>query len=322
MKPRQQRVLRVLENVLTLVILLGSGWYLVKRRAELAASADFSLGIAVLIGLAVLVAWFASYAQSYLMYRAEDLEVTFRENCFLGAATAFGNYLPMRAGAIVRARYMKAVHGFGYTRSGSIFGIRVVLMTTASGLLGLVGCVGVWLDGGRLSIELLLVFSGLLAICSVAFFRRPVGVQSDKTLLARTYTEFVSGFAALRNHPRNSLLELGLMLVQYGMLAVRFWLSMGALNAGASLWLLLVMAALAGLSSFIALTPGNLGVREALMGYVTVATGHDFDTGVFAGALDRLVVLTMVLVLGGVSFAVVSHRLRKANLTSARAAEL
>ena len=59
------------------------------------------------------------------------------------------------------------------------------------------------------------------------------------------------------------------------------------------------------------IVPGGLGLREVVMGYVTLATGHDFNVGLFAGAMDRAVLLGLLCMIGPVSLVYVWGRLRQ-----------
>jgi uncharacterized membrane protein YbhN (UPF0104 family) len=315
------RTWRIVENTLASIILVASAWYLWVHRQELVATLDVSPRQLSYLVLGVLLSWFVNAVQNYVLYRAEGLGIGFGENLVLTVCAAFGNYLPMRIGTIVRLRYLKAVHGLGYVRSGSIFGIRIVLVVAATGLLGLVGTIGAWLEEGPFSPELFATFMAMLTMSAAAFFH-PAPARSTSGRIARLWNEFLAGFQALRTRPAISLTVLALFLVQYLLLGARFFVSMQAVQSHASWPVLVLFGALAGLTSFVAITPGGLGLREALMGYVTLSTGADFDTGVFAGTVDRTVSLALVATLGTASYVYVWWRLQRFTRDGASAAGL
>jgi uncharacterized membrane protein YbhN (UPF0104 family) len=64
--------------------------------------------------------------------------------------------------------------------------------------------------------------------------------------------------------------------------------------------------------SFLTVTPGNLGVREWALGLVSYSTGYDFRNGVFAGTLDRAMLMTCTFLLGGFSILYIWHKTRRA----------
>jgi uncharacterized membrane protein YbhN (UPF0104 family) len=250
-----------------------------------------------------------STAQTWVLFRAEGAAIGFRENLVVAICANFANYLPMRAGTVLRGRYMKHIHGLRYARFGSVFGIRTVLLVSACGILGAVASLGLWLFEDRPAWLLLIVFLGMSIGSVIALLMRLPRIEGDDGRLPRIWNDFVDGFATARAQPRLSLVVLTLMLMQQMTLALRLLISFDAFQAHPSPWLLLLLAPLVMLISFVAITPGALGLREATIGYVAFATGYDFDLGLFAGSLDRAVMLVFTLAFGAPSFIYIWRRL-------------
>lgn len=297
------------ENALGLVVLVATGWALWRQRETFAELIDTSWGDVFAMGALVLVAWFAAAAQTWVLFRAEDATIGFSENMALAACANFANYLPMRVGTVLRGRYMKQVHGLRYARFGSIFGIRTVLLVSSSGLLGAVAAFGLWLVEGRPAWLLLIGFVAMTTCAAVALLVPLPRLDESGSRLPRIWNDFVDGFATARARPHISAIVLALTLVQQLALGLRLYIGFDAFHAEASLWLMLLLAPLVMLVSFVAFTPGGLGLREAAIGYVAFATGYDFNIGLFAGSLDRAVLLILTVVLGAPSFVYVWKRL-------------
>ena len=291
-----------------MVVVVGFGWYLWHNRSSFEAVLEVSWPTIAGIALGIILTWVVASTQTYLMYRAEGVEIGWWENLMVALAGVLVNYLPMRLGTVVRMRYVKVVYGFGYARSVGILGIRLVLLVTATGVLGLVGTIWVWLAGGVLSFELAAIFGGLLALAALASFRSPSQVESERRR-HRIWNEFSSGYAAMRERPAVTAQVLCLILMQLALVAWRFSLSLKAVGANAPVSLLVILSPATTLSNFVALVPGGLGYREAIMGYVTMATGFEFNSGLFAGTVDRAVLMVLVLILGSASFFYVWSRL-------------
>jgi uncharacterized membrane protein YbhN (UPF0104 family) len=295
-----------------LLILGATGWALWRQRATFAELIDASWGDLLAMAALVLVAWFASAAQTWVLFRAEGARIGFWENLTLAVCSNFANYLPMRVGTVLRGRYMKQVHGLRYARFGSIFGIRSVLLVSASGLLGAVATLGLWLGEGRPAWLLLVVFLGMTAAAGIALLVPLPRLDEGDRRLPRIWNDFVDGFATARARPRVSMAVLALTLVQQLALGLRLYIGFAAFQAETSPWLMVLLAPLVMLVSFVAFTPGGLGLREAAIGYVAFATGYDFNLGLFAGSLDRAVLLALTVLLGTPSFVYVWRRLRTA----------
>jgi uncharacterized membrane protein YbhN (UPF0104 family) len=289
---------------------VATAWALWRRRAafgELLDASWFDLGA---IGLLILAGFVLSAAQSWVLFRAENASIGFTENLLVVMSSNFANYLPMRVGTVLRGRYMKQVHGLRYARFGSVFGIRTVLLVCACGLLGSAGTLGLWLSGGRLAWLLLALFISMaLASIAALLFHLP-RLEADGRRLRRIWNDFVDGFATARAQPKVSSIVLVLILLQQLTLGLRLSIGFGAFQQQASPWLLLLLAPLIMVVSFVAFTPGGLGIREAAIGYVTLATGYQFDLGLFAGSLDRAVVLVLTALLGPPSLLYMWKRLR------------
>ena len=296
-------------NGLGLVILIAAGWALWQRRSAFGELLDASWTSLGSIGLLVLLAWGLNATQTWVLFRAEGARVGFVENLLLATGATFANYLPMRVGTVLRGRYMKQLHGLRYARFGSIFGIRMVLLVSASGLLGALGTLGLWIFEDRPAWLLLGAFVGLSLASVVAFLVPLPRIGRGEKRLFRVWNDFVDGFATARARPRVSFLVLALTLLQQLALGMRLAVGFDAFQAQTSPSFLLLLAPLVMLVSFVAITPGALGLREAAIGYVTFATGYAFDLGLFAGSLDRAVMLALTLVLGAPSFVHIWRRL-------------
>jgi uncharacterized membrane protein YbhN (UPF0104 family) len=243
--------------------------------------------------------------------------VGFWECLLLAVATAFGNYLPARLGTLIRAHYLKSRHGLRYARLVGVTGARTVLMVMATGLAGMAGTLGIALSGGPLSMELLLVFFALCVIPVVTWFWRPRAREGKMSRIQRMLQDFAEGFALLRTRPAMSVGVMVMVVGQYASLAGRFYVAARATGSEPTLALLLLMAPMAALTGFVAITPGGLGLREAVMGYASYATGAPFSNGLFVGTVDRAVLLGMVTVFGSASFIAVWIRIRRSSAEKA-----
>jgi uncharacterized membrane protein YbhN (UPF0104 family) len=298
---RTVRWRRVVEQVAGVAILIAVGWYLWQRRDTIAQVVDLSASVIAALAIGVLASWIVVAWQSYLLFRAQGVEIGFFENLVVATATGFGNYLPMRLGTLIRIRYMKQMHGLRYARFGSMVGMRVVLMQSATGVLGLIGVIGVWATGGTFSVVLGALFFAIFAVSTIAFSLRLPRAASTGAV-RRMWNDFVEGFEVTRARPKVASMVLGLLVIQYALLAWRLDVSLAVVDVDASFFLLVMLGPLTGLISAVAITPGGIGIREALIGYVTFEVGLSFDSGMIAGAVDRAVILCLIAVLGSLSF--------------------
>ena len=61
----------------------------------------------------------------------------------------------------------------------------------------------------------------------------------------------------------------------------------------------LILGAMGYVVLFIGLTPGALGIREAVLGFSAVVFGISYKVGLQAALIDRLVTFTYAFLIGG-----------------------
>lgn len=289
---------------------MATAYALWLRRAAFVELLDASWQGITLMAALVVVGWVLSAAQSWLLFRAERTAIGFGENLVMALSANFANYLPMRAGSLLRGRYMKQIHGLRYMRFGSVFGIRMVLLAAACGTLGTIGALGLTLQEGR-PVWLLAIGFTVVTVMSVGALALEFPQVTPRGRLGRLWNDFVNGFAAARAQPKVSLLVFALTVAQQLALGMRLLIGFEAFEVQTSVWFLLLLAPVVIAISFIAITPGGLGLREAAIGYVAFATGYDFDLGLFAGSLDRAVILGLAILFGAPSFIWMWARLQR-----------
>ena len=93
--------------------------YLFSRRDDLAKLGDASIQDLALLAALVVVGAVLNATEYWVMYRAADIDIGFRENVALFNAGQLGNYLPMQVGTMYRFRYLKVVHQLRYANTAS-----------------------------------------------------------------------------------------------------------------------------------------------------------------------------------------------------------
>jgi uncharacterized membrane protein YbhN (UPF0104 family) len=306
-----QRAREAVQLVLGLVLVVGGLYYVWQRRDLLAETLNASWGGLLLMLLVVSATWVVIAAQTYVLFRAEGVPISFRENFVLSSAAGFGNYLPLRAGMLLRAQYMKSKYGMGYLRFGSLSAIRMAIQISISGLVGISALLFGGIVSGRMSYPLLAIF-GLLTTVAVMALVRPLPPLALSGRAGRFWHELREGFAVARRRPRLAAISALWGLAHYVLLSIRFGIAFHLLGSSAPPWVLIVLGVATGINSLLAITPGGLGVRELIIGYVVFATGQTFDLGIFAGAFDRAAQLVVVATLGAGCFILVWFRGRAA----------
>lgn len=281
---------------------------------------DFD-GSLALIGLIIVIGHSLNSAEFWLLYRVQGLEIGLGENWMVFTAGQLGNLLPGQVGTLYRFRYLKVVHGFPYSRSGSSFGANLIITFASSAVAGLLGLAGVVAGGGTATWWIVAAFAAL-GVGSCLFVLVPVPqVRWLRGTPARAWNGFRDGWEDLRRRPRVAVEVLVVDLVKYVLVAWRFQIAFGLLGVHEPLWYFLVIAPAAGLAGALSFTPGGLGFREAFVTAAAVGMGAELDTGLLAATVDRGVMLVTAIVLGTLGLVVTSRRMRRVTAASAAPTE-
>lgn len=310
--PRRNRAFAHAKRLLGLAVIVWLGYYLTTRWETLQAVVNARWYHLVGTGIGILVTWTLMSIQGTLLLRSIGAPIGYLEHLWLQLASILVNYLPVRLGPVLRLTYLKKVHDVPVTHFGSLLGVRASILVLGCGLTGLAADAVDAARGQPLSLELTLVFAGLTAAALAAYLVPLPRFESRQGALFRTWRQILDGVELARSKPKVLAAVLGLVVLQIVTVAARLVLTYRAVQFDAGPTLAIKVASLAALVNLLAFTMGSLGLREAVIGHVTAASGHDFSTGVFAGVVDRAMLLLLTYPLGLLGLFLVNRRLARA----------
>jgi hypothetical protein len=74
-------------------------------------------------------------------------------------------------------------------------------------------------------------------------------------------------------------------------------------------WVYCFLSPIATILAFINITPGNLGLREWVVGILSAGVGIAYAKRIFTASVDRAVLMLMTFTIGGLAAAIVVTRL-------------
>ncbi len=182
--------------------------------------------------------------------------------------------------------YLKQRHRLSYDRYLSATVALYFLFMAANGIAGLLALFFLGLTGAWPSVYLFLGFSGLCL--SVLVFILPLA-----RLIPRRWRYPLRsarlGWGFITNSPAAVGLIIVLKLAGTGFIAGRLWILFAVFSQDIGFAPCVVFAAGAMLTRLVSITPGALGVREAIVGGLSAALGFPFGLAVIVTVMDRLV---------------------------------
>jgi uncharacterized membrane protein YbhN (UPF0104 family) len=216
----------------------------------------------------------------------------------LSFATAIGNFLvPLAGGMVARAAYMKHCHGLAYATFVSMLAATYLVYFAVLALAGLFSLLPLL---GRIAVSPYLM--ALMAALFVAVviptllptFRIP---RHDR--LAQMLNRAVEGWVLIRTD-RRLILFIGLYsFLNIFLNGLAFWVAFSALMPSpAPFFETFIVGLLTTLSFVLTVTPGNLGIQEAIVGLSSGSLGMGTALGLFVSLLIRVTTLVPAFILG------------------------
>jgi uncharacterized membrane protein YbhN (UPF0104 family) len=202
--------------------------------------------------------------------------------------------MPMRGGAGARAVYLKTVHRFSIGDFVSTFSAMYLIYLGVHAAIGLGALVALGQQRGLFSVPLCAFFATVLISCLIA-----IALHSRMPAFARfplkQIATVIHGWRNLRSNPR-VLVRLTLTTCIFAVLSAgQYKIAFAAYGVDLSAAQALMFVAARNMTMFVGITPGALGVVEALVVYLGTVMDYAPAEALMVQALIRTVTLTALL---------------------------
>jgi uncharacterized membrane protein YbhN (UPF0104 family) len=300
-KRRRKRLWNIASTALFLLLMGALAWYVYNHREEMQKLLSLSTDTVVLL----LALGFASCVVNCFYHReilkTFGLQLSLTDWAGVVCVTdSIAYVLPMRADLVFSATYYKRVKGLAYTKSvaitagNAVFGVAFSLLQILIALLCMGFLQGEWPQ--------LLWAVTAVGAAGLSFFLwlslRTESRLRQKLEKVRLLNDVIVGFNALI---RNGGLLWRLLLCMIASNLIRLFINMvcfQAIGLPITLYEALFYASVSWLASVVAIVPGNVGLRESVMGVASLALGALFSEGVAATLLNRIAVMVVYFAMG------------------------
>ena len=232
-----------------------------------------------------------------------------REWFGLPFVTAMGNYItPFSGGMIARASYLKYRHNFSYAQFVSVLGASYLVYFWVAGVAGISTLM---LPLGKYDPywELLIFFVGVVLVISFLAVLPAVKIPG-KNWVAVSLNNAIDGWTFIKKDPF-LLVKIALFtLVNIFLNGLSFWLAFVALSdSSLSFGTIFLISLFSSFSILVKITPGNLGISEAIITLSSEILGVGAGLGLLASLLIRAVSLIPIFTLGPIFSFVLTREL-------------
>ena len=260
---------------------------------------DLSVGSLLMLLVLVLAGVLGRGCINKSFYRGIGIPLTLNEGIGLASVNTLANQLPFAGGLIAKGVYLKQIYELAYTRFLSATLALYVCFVAVSGAMGIVVLVyQALVNKAAISGLLFLGFSGMLA--SIVLLWLPIDVSFIPGKWGHRLARLIDGRKVLSQNWWLVGKLVGLQILITLLVAGRFWIVFRALSQDVTLTQCILFSSANILTTLVTISPGGLGVREAIVASVASLLGFEAGVSVVAVVIDRLVETLVVITLGTV----------------------
>jgi uncharacterized protein (TIRG00374 family) len=216
------------------------------------------------------------------------------EAFLVAAATNFYNLItPLKGGFAFRAIYLKKRYGLNYSQFVRSLSLMYIIIFLAGSLLGLLSIELIWIKYHIFSWIIFLIFLGLFLL-TLFFLIAPAKFQGIKN----NGVKKIAMMAKMPYTLRSSVFLFFNSSLQVILWAINVQLCFLALGINIGFSKSLFVASLSFISLFLAVTPGNLGVGDAINVFSASLVGAGLTESVAAAVLLRAINFIATFILG------------------------
>ena len=298
------RPLKAIKTVLYILTITGIFLFLYYKKSELQHLLHIHYtNIILLIGVGII-----PVSLNALLFRNNisifNLHLSFKEWYGLTVSNTMYNYLlPARGGMALRALYLKQNHVFPYVQYVSFTAGTYILNLAIAAFTAFILSVGLFLFNALESIILLYIsFALLIFIIGVIGFLYKFNPHKlpERYKVLKWIKQAAQGIKQFKYHPDKvfnlAAIQLGFMLA----ISLRLFVAFYLLEIPVNYPKLVLINALVAFSMVFSVTPGNIGIKEGIIGLSSSLLGISTEEALLGAVLDRVVAMIVVFGLGSV----------------------
>lgn len=257
----------------------------------------------ILLSFFSLIAIYINSGQFRYLAEIFDLRLKFKEWFGLAVANTMHNYYtPARWGMLLKAFYLKKSHDLQYSNFISLTAGAYLIgffLASVSAVFFIILSFFLYqefnkavffISIGLVNATVLLGFFSLYVRFSVVFKKIP-----------RLYNFVLNVENGLLFFKHNRRLLIKILLLKFifiVIMAIKLYWAFKAIGVETNLLNILIVQSLVVFSMVLSLTPGNLGVREGIIGLLASMLGIPLKEAVLGAIVDRVVMMCVVIFLG------------------------
>lgn len=293
---------KYLSPIVTVIVLLLFGVYLYKNPQIIDELLSTNIIYITLVMLVYLMIFFLEGLFILVSLKIFEKDISKKESYFLATVSRIGNYLlPMRAGAIFRATYLKKKYSFSYSNFlSTLYGYYIIIFFTNA----LVALIVLFFKNSLysisspvLSIFFLVIVLVMLILIFLRFpFEKIIKRKNGFIFKVLSFLDrFIKGWDLIVKERKAFLMLLFIALGNIFLNIVVAFIEFNAIGKLVNLLDVILYTCISGVSLLISITPGSLGIREGAFIITSKSIGLSEVEIMKLAFLDRGIMFVLLL---------------------------
>lgn len=301
---------KYLSFILAIVIIAWAAVYVNRHFDEVRDALSISVGSFVILLSLVLIEILLNGYSVYIILRSFGIKLSFNEWFGLSSVTTMTNFLlPFRGGMGIRAVYLKSKFDFPLTSFLSTVAATNIIHLLVRSLIGMASLALLFFYYHIFNVPIFILFAAVsISLLSIMFLSAKLPKFKQK-YLAKMNTVLDGLQIINRNHML--LLRLTVLFLLFSFVAILIiYFSFKALSIDLTVLQSCVISCLNSFATLLSITPGAIGLSEAIIVFSSKLFGVILVQGILAAALRRSIILLAVFTLGPIySFLLIGHKI-------------
>ncbi|MGI6484218.1 MAG: lysylphosphatidylglycerol synthase transmembrane domain-containing protein [Candidatus Dojkabacteria bacterium] len=303
---------RVIKYAFTLIVLVLMVYYLCKNRDILSLLEKLDFKYVIVIFFVQIVGVFLIAFTNREVISILRKEIPLMEAFMLQYVNSFLNRIISEAGAVYRGVFLKEVYKLPYTKYISTIASLYLINFLSYSVIGLLSLLYIYLHHHRISYIVLVLFFVVLITSIVIIVINPYLKNKKRNKLLTWIISILEGWKDIKRE-KGKLVILTLLSIGTLILAtVQSVLVYKGLGFKIGFMETLYMSSLAAITTFVNITPDNLGLREGVYMFTSDVIGLDSDVILLGSLIIRAISLVNTFLIGGISYLILVPRYRSA----------
>lgn len=244
-----------------------------------------------------------------ILTSAFGIKLKLRESFGLAMITRFYNTItPAHGGMGVRAIYLKKKHEFPYVHFLATLSAIYVIIFLIGSFVGLLSIFFIWLYYGLFNWIIFYLFLVIFVVLSCAIIFSPKLPEAKNKWLNR-FIKVINGWHLIKDNKKIIFVTALISLIQLVLGAVNFMILYSIFDIQLSFFKALFIASIGSIAILVSITPGNLGIGDAINIFSAAIIGVGLTEAVAATILGRAINLLIIFILGPIfSYILLKHK--------------